>query len=100
MESAGSSWGAQLLHLLPLLLPFGFFVLVISLMVYKFVRMARRGQNPLTLQEDLALQLSRSAVLTAPRPKADRLEELKDLQVAGQISEAEHAAARVKILAE
>lgn len=76
------------------------FVCIVGSIVYRAVRMANRGQNPLTLQEDLAHQVSRSAALAAPKTKADRLDELDRLRALGRISETELQEARTRILAE
>ncbi len=76
----------------------------IAVAVYRTQRMAKRGQNPLTLQEDLAYQASRSATLApvVPAPVApsleQRLAELDDLHRRGVISDEEHRTARADVL--
>lgn len=76
------------------------FVAVIGSIVYRAVRMASRGQNPLTLQEDLAMQVLKSPPLQRARTKAERLDELDSLRALGRISEEELVAARAKVLSE
>lgn len=76
------------------------FVVIIGSIVYRSVRMAKRGQNPLTLEEDLAMQVMRSPALQRPSTKAERLDELDRLRALGRISEEELTAARAKILSE
>lgn len=72
----------------------------IGIGVYRSVRMSRRGQNPVTLQEDLAFQASRSSALAPRATKAERLDELDRLRDVGRITEAELTEARARILAE
>lgn len=72
----------------------------IATAVYRAVRMANRGRNPLTLREDLAYWASRAPVLTPAATKAERLDELDVLLGSGRITAEEHAAARARILAE
>ncbi len=76
------------------------FVLIIGLSVYRSVRMARRGQNPLTLPEDVAYRFSRPGAGRPPASKSQRLDELDALRAADRISEAERAEARARILGE
>jgi hypothetical protein len=83
----------------PVLIVIGF-VFVIGSIVYRSVRMARRGQNPLTLQEDVAMRVLRAPQLQRARTKAERLDELDTLRALGRISEEELAAARAKVLSE
>lgn len=81
-------------------------IAAIVVAVYRAQRMAKRGQNPLTLHEDLAYQASRSATLapaSAPsRPTTpsleQRLAELDDLHRRGVISDEEHRTARADVL--
>ena len=68
------------------------------LAVYRGRRMAVRGQNPLTLQEDLAYQAMQSRTLAPERPLEQRLAELDDLHRRGVISDDEHRAARAEAL--
>lgn len=75
-------------------------VIGVVLNVYRAARMANRGQNPVTLQEDLAWQAQRSAALQPGRTKAERLAELDSLHAAGAISDAEREQARARIIAE
>jgi hypothetical protein len=83
----------------PILIGLGF-VFIIGSIVYRSVRMARRGQNPLTLQEDLADAVRRSPSLQRAKTKAERLDELDSLRALGRISEEELVAARAKVLSE
>ena len=77
-----------------------FIVVSIGVSVYRASRMANRGQNPVTLQEDLAWQAQRSATLQPSRTKAERLAELDSLHAAGAISDTEREQARARIIAE
>lgn len=76
------------------------FVLIVVLIAYRAIRLARRGVNPLTLQEDLATRALRSEALAPSRSKADRLAELDRLHRDGAISDEERATARDRILTE
>jgi cytochrome c-type biogenesis protein CcmH/NrfG len=73
-------------------------IAVIVLAVYRSTRMANRGQNPLTLTEDLAFQATQSATLAPVKSLEQRLAELDDLHARGVISDDEHRAARADAL--
>lgn len=74
------------------------FVTVVGLIVYRSTRLMRRGQNPITLQEDLMTQAMRSQTLAPRRSTEERLVELEDLHARGLISDDEHRAARMDLL--
>jgi len=74
------------------------FVTVVGLIVYRSTRMVRRGQNPITLQEDLLAQAMHSQTLAPRRSTEERLGELEDLHARGLISDDEHRAARMDLL--
>jgi hypothetical protein len=74
------------------------FVFVIVSIVRNASRARQSGLNPLTLQTDLVAKVMNSEMLAPERPIAERLAELDTLFAAGTISEAEHAAARARIL--
>lgn len=74
------------------------FVTVVGLIVYRSTRLLRRGQNPITLQEDLMTQAMRSQTLAPRRSTEERLVELEDLHARGLISDDEHRAARMDLL--
>ncbi len=68
--------------------------------LYRASRVVQQGHNPLTLDNDVAVRALDSQAL-APKPaKATRLGELDRLLADGTISDAEHQAARARILAE
>lgn len=73
-------------------------IAVIVLAAYRSTRMANRGQNPLTLTEDLAFQATQSATLAPVKSLEQRLAELDDLHARGVISDDEHRAARADAL--
>jgi cytochrome c-type biogenesis protein CcmH/NrfG len=73
-------------------------IAVVVLAVYRGTRMAKRGQNPLTLQEDLAFQAGKSATLAPVQTLERRLAELDDLHARGVISDEEHRSARAEAL--
>ena len=75
-------------------------VVIVGLIVYRSVRLARRGVNPLTLQEDVATRVLQSDALGPARSKAERLAELDALHADGRITGEEHAAARARVLAD
>lgn len=85
--------------IVPILIGIGF-VVVIGSIVYRAVRIASRGQNPLTLQEDLAMRVLQAPSLQRARTKAERLDELDSLRALGRITEDELVAARAKVLSE
>lgn len=73
-------------------------IAVVVLAVYRGTRMANRGQNPLTLTEDLAFQATQSATLAPVKSLEQRLAELDDLHARGVISDDEHRSARAEAL--
>jgi cytochrome c-type biogenesis protein CcmH/NrfG len=66
--------------------------------LYRSKRMADRGQNPLTMQEDIAYQAMQSRTFAPDKPLEQRLAELDDLHARGVISDEEHRAARAEAL--
>ena len=74
------------------------FVFVIYSVIRNGARARQSGLDPLTLQTDLAAKVMNSEMLAPARPMAERLAEIDTLLAAGAISEAEHAAARARIL--
>lgn len=74
------------------------FVSVIVTVIVRSTRMAKRGQNPFTLQEDLAYQATRSQALAPSKTLEQRLAELDDLRARGVISDEEHRVARAEAL--
>lgn len=74
------------------------FVAVIVTIVVRSTRMAKRGQNPFTLQEDLAYQAMQSQTLAPAKSLEQRLAELDDLHARGIISDEEHRKARGEAL--
>lgn len=58
------------------------------------------GIDPFTAQAQLAGKLLNSEVLAPHKSLEERLRELDDLHTRGVISEAEHATARAKVLAD
>lgn len=74
------------------------FVSIIVLTIYRAKRMAGRGQNPLTMQEDIAYQAMQSRTLAPEQPLERRLAELDDLHARGVISDEEHRSARAEAL--
>ncbi|WP_144715381.1 SHOCT domain-containing protein [Curtobacterium pusillum] len=73
-------------------------IAVIVLAVHRSTRMANRGQNPLTLTEDLAFQAAQSDALAPARSLEQRLAELDDLHARGVITDDEHRSARMDAL--
>jgi uncharacterized membrane protein len=73
-------------------------VSTIVLTIYRAKRMADRGQNPLTVQEDIAYQAMQSRTLAADKSLEQRLAELDDLHRRGVITDDEHRAARAEAL--
>lgn len=73
-------------------------VAVVVLTVYRARRMAARGQNPLTVQEDIAYRAVQSRAFAPTRPLEQRLAELDDLHRRGVISDDEHRTARAEAL--
>jgi len=75
----------------------GFVAIVVTIIV-RSARMAKRGQNPFTVQEDLAYQAVQSRTLAPEKSLEQRLAELDDLHTRGVISDDEHRAARAEAL--
>lgn len=73
-------------------------VATIVLAIYRAKRMSDRGQNPLTLQEDLAYRAMQSRTFAPPTTLEQRLAELDDLHRRGVISDDEHRTARAEAL--
>lgn len=75
----------------------GFVAIVVTIIV-RSARMTKRGQNPFTVQEDLAYQAMQSRTLAPEKSLEQRLAELDDLHARGVISDDEHRAARSEAL--
>ncbi|WP_242090079.1 SHOCT domain-containing protein [Curtobacterium sp. DN_7.5] len=75
----------------------GFVAMIVTVAV-RSARMAKRGQNPFTLQEDLAYQAMQSKTLAPDKSLEQRLAELDDLHARGVISDEEHRLARAEAL--
>lgn len=71
---------------------------IVILSLYRGKRMADRGQNPLTMQEDIAYQAMQSRTFAPDKPLEQRLAELDDLHARGVISDEEHRSARAEAL--
>lgn len=71
---------------------------IVLVALYRGKRMADRGQNPLTMQEDIAYQAMQSRTLAPDKPLEQRLAELDDLHARGVISDEEHRSARAEAL--
>ncbi|MDM7893120.1 SHOCT domain-containing protein [Curtobacterium caseinilyticum] len=71
---------------------------MIIVAVYRAKRMSDRGQNPLTMQEDIAYQAMQSQTLAPTKTLEQRLAELDDLHRRGVISDDEHRTARAEAL--
>ncbi|MCA5923210.1 SHOCT domain-containing protein [Curtobacterium oceanosedimentum] len=71
---------------------------IVLVTLYRGKRMADRGQNPLTVQEDLAHRAMQSRTLAPDTPLEQRLAELDDLHARGVISDEEHRRARAEAL--
>lgn len=71
---------------------------IVVLALYRGKRMADRGQNPLTMQEDIAYQAMQSRTFAPDKPLEQRLAELDDLHARGVISDEEHRSARAEAL--
>ncbi|WIB71088.1 SHOCT domain-containing protein [Curtobacterium sp. MCBD17_026] len=71
---------------------------IVILTLYRGKRMADRGQNPLTMQEDIAYQAMQSRTFAPDKPLEQRLAELDDLHARGVISDEEHRSARAEAL--
>lgn len=74
------------------------FVAIVVTIVLRSARMAKRGQNPFTMEEDLAYQAMQSRTLAPEKPLEQRLAELDDLLARGVISDEEHRTARTEAL--
>lgn len=73
-------------------------VAVIVLVVHRSRRMAARGQDPLTPQEDLAYRAMQSAAFAPAVSREHRLAELDDLHRRGLITDDERRDARAEAL--
>jgi hypothetical protein len=71
---------------------------IVGVAVYRSVRMAKRGQNPFTIEEDLVHSATKSRILAPTATLEQRLAELDDLHRRGVISDEEHRAARADAL--
>lgn len=74
------------------------FVFVIVAIVRNARKVSASGQDPLTLQSDLAVRAMNSQLLAPGASTEARLAEVDDLRSRGVISAEEHTAARAKIL--
>ncbi|MBY0686993.1 DUF2630 family protein [Microbacterium marinilacus] len=80
-------------------------VAVFAYVIYATIRsrraLRRAGQDPDTIQADLAARVMQSDLLRpAGRSTQERLAELDRLRSSGSITAEEHAAARARVLAE
>ncbi|QCR42371.1 hypothetical protein C1N91_01245 [Curtobacterium sp. SGAir0471] len=73
-------------------------VAVVVLTVYRSRRMVARGQNPLTVAEDLAHRAMHAPVLGPTSTREQRLAELDDLHRRRVITDDEHRTARAEAL--
>ncbi|PZF55564.1 hypothetical protein DEJ23_11685 [Curtobacterium sp. MCSS17_008] len=73
-------------------------VAIVVVTVLRARRMAARGQNPWTMQEDLAYRAMQSQGLAPTKTLEQRLAELDDLHRRGVISDDEHRGARAEAL--
>lgn len=73
-------------------------VAVLVVAVYRSRRMVARGQNPLTVPEDLAYRAMHAQVLGPVPTREQRLAELDDLHRRGVITDDEHRTARAEAL--
>ena len=73
-------------------------VAVVVVTVYRSRRMVARGQNPLTVQEDIAYRAMQSQTLAPTTTLEQRLAELDDLHRRGVITDDEHRTARAETL--
>ncbi|MFJ2977554.1 SHOCT domain-containing protein [Curtobacterium sp. NPDC087082] len=74
------------------------FVAIVVTIILRSARMAKRGQNPFTMEEDLAYQAMQSRTLAPEKSLEQRLAELDDLRARGVISDEEHRTARTEAL--
>jgi cytochrome c-type biogenesis protein CcmH/NrfG len=81
----------------PVMIGLGFVAIVVTI-VLRSARMAKRGQNPFTIEEDLAYQAMQSRTLAPEKSLEQRLAELDDLHARGVISDEEHRSARAEAL--
>jgi len=79
------------------LVAIGFVVVIVSV-VRNAGRARHHGLDPMTLQADLAAKVMQSDLLAGGQSKSQRLGEVDAMLAAGEISQAEHAAARAAIL--
>ena len=71
---------------------------IVVVTVLRARRMRARGQDPWTMQEDLAYRAMQSGVLAPTVSREQRLAELDDLHRRGVISDDEHRDARAEAL--
>ncbi|MEK6311922.1 MULTISPECIES: SHOCT domain-containing protein [Curtobacterium] len=95
----GDGFGAfgVLFGIVAAIIGLGFVAIIVSIVV-RSSRMAKRGQNPFTLQEDLAYRAMQSQTLAPAKTLEQRLAELDDLHARGVISDEEHRVARADAL--
>lgn len=94
---AGISAFGVLFGIVSVIIGLGFVAIIVTIVV-RSTRMAKRGQNPFTLQEDLAYQAMQSQTLAPAKSLEQRLAELDDLHARGVISDEEHRKARGEAL--
>jgi len=73
-------------------------IVAIVLGVRNASKAVEAGQNPLTVEYDLALKALSSDALAAPKPTEEKLAEIERLYAAGTITADEREAARIRIL--
>ena len=73
-------------------------IVAIAVSVRNASKAVEAGQNPLTVEYDLALKALSSDALAAPQPTEEKLAEIERLYAAGTITADEREAARIRIL--
>ena len=73
-------------------------IVAIVLGVRNASKAVEAGQNPLTVEYDLALKALSSDALAAPKPTEEKLAEIERLYAAGTITADEREPARIRIL--
>ncbi|GGK98952.1 cytochrome c-type biogenesis protein CcmH/NrfG [Curtobacterium luteum] len=98
-DDPGAGFGAfgVVFGVVAVVIGLGFVAMIVTVAV-RSARMAKRGQNPFTLQEDLAYQAMQSRTLAPDKSLEQRLAELDDLHARGVISDEEHRLARAEAL--
>ncbi|KTR08833.1 SHOCT domain-containing protein [Curtobacterium luteum] len=98
-DELGAGFGAfgVMFGIVAALIGLGFVAIIVTIVV-RSTRMAKRGQNPFTMQEDLAYRAMQSQTLAPAKTLEQRLAELDDLHARGVISDEEHRAARADAL--